>query len=256
MIGWYLIAGMITVSLTACISACKKDELVKQDFKQPRIGNLGGMKVSIPWYMAELIEYEGDPGWDAEKWKTFKSPQRTFDSKITSFGFEVRYPDMQTKESNEGFQDWRQQSSHPSDSMWLGVSIQSGERYGGNGRLDYLIKRTQTPNEKYEWFNYEKLSDRPYGLTHYAVKGINPKTGTAYRDDSNDIYFYKKNNKTITYIECSNVVIAAAPCMQYFDLEEQGYQIQGSISYRRGLLKDWLSIQTKVKTQILNFKFQ
>ena len=68
MIRRYLMIGIVAlVGLSACVSSCKKGIPAEANLRQPKIGDLGGVKVSIPSYMAELIEYEGDPGWDGEK---------------------------------------------------------------------------------------------------------------------------------------------------------------------------------------------
>ena len=67
------------------------------------IGDLGGMPVKVPRHLAELLEYDGDPGWapapaPAPDWLL---PDRIADSKINSFGFYLRFPDEATLDSRE-----------------------------------------------------------------------------------------------------------------------------------------------------------
>ena len=52
-------------------------------------------KVRIPRHYAEYVEYDGDPGF-GEKRKG-PVPERTFESKLSSFGMDVRFPDMRGK---------------------------------------------------------------------------------------------------------------------------------------------------------------
>ncbi len=56
------------------------------------IGDLGGMPVSIPHHFAHFVEYEGDPRFLEPRKGT--PPMRGYQSKLRSFGFEVRFPDM------------------------------------------------------------------------------------------------------------------------------------------------------------------
>ncbi len=68
-------------------------------------GSLGGIPVAIPPHFAEYVEYDGDPGWGEER-KGLR-PVRTQESKIRNFGFTVRYPDMEGRDSPERWADYR-----------------------------------------------------------------------------------------------------------------------------------------------------
>jgi hypothetical protein len=61
------------------------------------VGNLGGLPVRLPRYAVQYVEYDGDPGWSGKRQGPV--PERTMESKLTSFGFDVRYPDMQLIDS-------------------------------------------------------------------------------------------------------------------------------------------------------------
>jgi hypothetical protein len=87
------------------------------------VGDLGGMPVTIPRHMAEFVEYEGDPGW-GEKRKG-PVPERTHQSKLTSFGVQFRYPDMATLSSPAMWQDKKSKSIYNTDWMSFGVNASS-----------------------------------------------------------------------------------------------------------------------------------
>ena len=98
------------------------------------IGDLGGLKVRIPRHYAEYVEYDDDPGW-GEKRKG-PVPERTFDSKLRSFGIEARFPDMVGLKNSQLQQEYRSYNLNP-DNPWIRISINSGDHYpslGANAR--------------------------------------------------------------------------------------------------------------------------
>ena len=212
------------------------------------------MKVSIPWYMAELIEYEGDPGWDLDKWKTFKFPQRTFDSKITSFGFKIRFPDGAVPSTDALLLDSIEQNKNIYKTMWMSVGINSGNIFYQNG-LNDIAKHVQNPDLRSPFDNYERLLKNEYGLKVYALKGVNPMTNQPYRKDSNakDIFLYQDKNKNIqTIISCYNYnsVHTVAPCEHRFTLLEKKINAEIYVIYRRDMLINWREIELMVKQKI------
>ena len=60
-------------------------------FSENRIGDLGGTPFDLPKSLVHLVEYNGDPAWG--KKREGSKPTRSYDSKINSFGFDVRYTD-------------------------------------------------------------------------------------------------------------------------------------------------------------------
>ena len=120
------------------------------------VGDLGGMKVTIPRHIPELVEYNGDPRWGEKR--QGPRPQRTHDSKIASFGFDLRYPDMATLSSPELRADKKKQKTF--ETMWIGVTVGTGEIYPRDGALDSRAhsELDKSANSSYPWyFHYTKL---------------------------------------------------------------------------------------------------
>jgi len=88
------------------------------------IGDLGGVKVRIPAHFANYVEYDGDPGFGEKRQGPV--PTRTFDSKLMSFGFEARFPDMAGRTNPELWQDYK--SKLPRESQWMRVGIATGQQ--------------------------------------------------------------------------------------------------------------------------------
>ncbi len=110
------------------------------------VGDLGGVAVTIPSHFANFVEYDGDPGW-GEKRKGPR-PERTHQSKLISFGYYTRFPDMAGESSRELIKD---RSSYPnSRTAWISVGITTGSIYPGDGFLDriasYIGKKRKFPS--------------------------------------------------------------------------------------------------------------
>jgi hypothetical protein len=92
----------------------------------PTIGDLGGLPVSIPPRIARFVEYEGDPHFLEPRHGP--RPVRTFESKLRSFGFEVRFPDMALVHDETPEQ---KREIHSFNTMWLsvGVSVEFGQAW-------------------------------------------------------------------------------------------------------------------------------
>lgn len=219
------------------------------------IGDLGGVKVRIPAHFANYVEYDGDPGFGEKRQGPV--PTRTFDSKLMSFGFEVRFPDMAGRTSPELWQDYK--SKLPRESQWMSVGITSGQHYYGDGYLDRYTDRTinfksgtRFPNLAYE--QYEKLSQTEYGLTVYAPPGVDPKTGKPFREhkSAKDLYVMRDGQgHVLTVIRCDNRW-TNPDCSHDFSMEPT-MKAAITVRYRRGLLPHWKEIQANVSQLITGF---
>lgn len=217
------------------------------------VGDLGGMPVTIPRHMAEFVEYEGDPGWGEKR--EGPVPERTHESKLTSFGVQFRYPDMATLSSPEMWQDKNSKSIYNTD--WMSVGVKGNTKYPGNKWLDRLVN-TNTQRIEMDRYIYVKQSVKPHGLTSY--KKVNKNLGKPDERmptiDALLLMTQTDDGSVNTYIECSTVQHNAAPCQHNFSLEFQGLPIKIYVQYRRPMLEHWQDIQSKVTTMVLGFKHE
>ncbi|WP_084085114.1 hypothetical protein [Cupriavidus sp. USMAA2-4] len=233
------------------------------------IGDLGGVPVRIPHHFANYVEYDGDPGF-GEKRKG-PPPPRTYQSRLSSFGFMVRFPDMAGRSSPELWKDYENYSDpywkgyYDSISPWIDVGLSSGERYPGDGFLEYAVDaklRFDAERDGYPALavkNYAEVPGLEHGLTVYAPPGTDPKTGKPYRQDdyAEDLFVHRgKDEKVDTYITCTNrnlPNLKFTVCDQYIDLApEMHTEIQ--IQYSRYWLPHWREIQRSVSDLVLGFK--
>lgn len=215
------------------------------------VGDLGGMPVTIPSHFADLVEYNGDPGWSGKR--AGSHPERTHASKLASFGFYARFPDMAGL-SSEALRNHKQSQSIYK-TMWLSVGLSAGERYYGAGILERLTNAMGKSGGIVKFEQYEKLPGEQHGLTVYAAAGIDPKTARPYREDryASDIFVHRNEaGRVDTYIRCSNDAHVAR-CKQNFSLEP-AVQANIFVSYRRDLLPEWRQMQASVTQLILSFK--
>lgn len=225
----------------------------KENREGPVIGDLGGVPVSIPKPYANFVEYDGDPHF-LEKRKG-PIPKRTHESKLASFGFEVRYPDM-ANVNEETASERRQKNIH--NTMWMRVGVNSHSAYGGAGD-EFLDKRVLAITDpKAHRYAYKPLPEKVHGLIGYYPVGPDEskrlqQVGGADMNDVNLYYFQSETGQTDTYIECSNMAHAAAQCEQVFNLRPE-MRIHVTVGYRRDLLPHWREIQSSVSKVILGFR--
>jgi hypothetical protein len=230
-------------------------KLAKSDFV---IGDLGGIPVKIPHYFAHYVEYDGDPGF-GEKRKG-ERPIRNYQSKLMSFGFKVRIPDMAGLSSPELNKDFQNQSIY--ETPWISVGFNTGSIYPGDGALDRRTKYQLSFDPVAQGFpalrfdKLEQLLGKEYGLTVYAASGIDPQTQKPYRQDPNarDLFIARDaQGHVVTHIRCSNRKIHSAPCEHGFSMEPKMRALL-YIQYRRGMLPQWQLIQKNVTQLVWSFQ--
>ncbi|MBE0442439.1 MULTISPECIES: hypothetical protein [Gammaproteobacteria] len=222
------------------------------------IGDLGGVPVEIPRESVHLLQYNGDPGWGEAR--VGPIPERTYESKIFSFGFDIRYTDGTIYDGPNGkmYREYRQQEGLP-DSPWVSVGVSSGKMYHGPGGIDRMGGGTLRGSSVYDpTATYAKLPETQFGLEVYASPGIDPETNTPWRENkyAEDVFIQRDGaGAIITYIKCSNRDVRHPPCIHRFDLEpEMGLDVR--VSYSRHVLKDWQQIERVVRKAVLNFRKQ
>ena len=223
------------------------------------IGDLGGMKVRIPHACAEYVEYDGDPGF-GEKRKG-PVPERTFESKLSSFGIDARLPDMRCKE-NEELRNDRHRTFLTQDKPWITISINAGNRYptaGANAadsRSRLHVMNTLEHPTKYWWANYERLPESAYGLEAYVVTGINPRTQNPARDTEDDWFIHRDvSGRADTVISCGKTSVpgGVASCQMEFGLEPKA-KVQVNIRFTRSRLPQWDEIRQSASRLLTGYE--
>lgn len=225
-------------------------------FSANYIGDLGGVPVDLPKNLVHLVEYDGDPAWG--KKREGPKPTRSYDSKINSFGFDMRYTDHTIfDESSKEIKRAYDEEKNLPNSPWISVSVTSGDRYYGAGDIHRMGDGALNPSkEAGPVHEYENLDNDQYGLEAYAPPGIDPKTDRPYREDryAEDVFIQRdKTGQIITYIKCSNRDVPRPPCSHRFNLEPQ-MALDLAVQYSRHNLADWQQIEQVVRQQVLNFR--
>lgn len=218
------------------------------------IGELGGHAVSIPRDYADFLEYDGDPHW--LEGKSLLQLKRTFASKISSFGFYIRYPEMEVR-TDANRQEMHKESIYTS--MWLFVGVLSNSTYGlkGDMALETYIRSIPIDKTPGYGYRYEKIPETTYGLIGYTPIGVDEslrdrRRGTHHHDKN--IYYHRNaEGKADAYIVCSNSKHAAAPCEMRLNLVPH-MRAHVSVSFRKGLLPHWQEIRSAVSRVILGFR--
>lgn len=218
----------------------------------PYLGNLGGKKVLLPYRLVHFVEYNDSPGFDPEKWRNYKSPPRTYDSPIKSFGYYFQY---HTNYIHDWFNHRHIQAEknlrNPS-MKWLSIGITSGVDFREKGYLNHLIL---IDKPSYVW-SYSKTHEDKFGLETYVQMNIDPDTGKPFRytEDrfSQDAFVARDvQGNAVTVITCLNHT-RIKTCQHFFDADG-GLKVNFEVRYHRDNLRDWQKIEEAVKLSLQNF---
>jgi hypothetical protein len=232
---------------------------------QDLVGDLGGMPVRIDRHIVRLVEYDGDPGWGPPR--KGPPPERTHASRLASFGFHVRYPDMRSLDDAEMRADYERY--HPimkpveyglsEINPWLRGGIQSGSSYPGHGFLNRRYVALLDPTQQSVNGKYVPEPSSIKGLDLFIHSGNHPYSGLPLRYEAggDDTYVRRTpQGKVTTYIRCGyrSGTERLAWCEQTWSMESHDLGMVVNVMYRPGLLPQWQDIQTKVSQFILDFK--
>lgn len=217
------------------------------------IGNLGGVPVSIPRSFARFVEYDNDPHFmEKNGWVL---PERTYQSNLRSFGFEVRFPDMASEEVKT---DKERLRTDIFNTMWMRVGVDAGEDYGSSGDVAFerYLENYLNPNRKR--FIYAPLPNKTFGLIGYTPIDVDKSlreqvTGGASIRDKNIYYEKNRDGRITTFIECGNKKHRAVNCKQSFNLRPL-MKVRVSVSYRKELLPHWREIQSSISQVFRGFQ--
>lgn len=216
------------------------------------IGDLGGMRVKVPDHMAELPEYDGDPGWEpAPDWLP---PVRTFDSKINSFGFYVRFPDGATLDSRERREEKR--LTPPWEDRWISAGVASSTRYPQDGFLDTYVQRRLLNHAGKSVLNrfYRQPQDE-HGLEVYRLTPPPGGPDPAKTRVTEEFVGRGAAGEVISTFHCTvSLDENRSRCSQVWSMETQGLRIKLTASYRRPLLQHWREIQPMLTQIVLGFR--
>lgn len=224
------------------------------------VGDLGGMKVRIPRHCVEYVEYDDDPGFGEKRKGT--APERTFESKLRSFGIDIRMTDMRCQESSE-LRENRRQQFLKQESPWISIGVNAGSIYPKLGAMAVdrqariVIDSIAKPTEF--WFsNYERLPSKVYGLDAYVVAGLDPHTGKPAKDSDkvDDKYFhFAPSGLADTYISCGRTYVpgGVASCSMDFSLEPKA-RVYVDVRFNRARLSEWQEIRKKTIDLLTGFE--
>lgn len=246
------VIASVGLGLSACRDAGSEAPPPPASSIREVIGDLGGVPVRIPQEFARSVEYDDDPAILEPRLKPV--PARNFSSKLRSFGFDFRYPDMVGPGSEEARKD---QAAHlPGNTFWIFVGLNAGQDYHSAGSTERLTAATLSKPEAVTGASYQVAAKKTCGLDTYVLTGNDPKSGKPNREHPNaeDVFVGRDAaGKATTLIQCSNRPLNAAPCTQYFDLEPQMHAMV-YLGYRRGLLCEWQGIQGATSQLINSFR--
>lgn len=214
------------------------------------VGDLGGMPVKIPRHIPEFLEYDSTPGW--------RLPVRTHASRISSFKFEIRYPDMQTLATQELVSDYVQRRLY--EHSWIHMSVQSAEINPEHGFLDRLYAdEIAIPGSHQPQNLYSQLPSSLNGLHLYAKQGVNPQTGRSHRyewAEGDILVAFDEQGKVKTRIRCSfkRGAETYSGCQQRWSMDSFGLSVDMLAYYAPVLLPHWQDIQTRTSQFVLGFK--
>ena len=113
---------LMLLSSALSLSGCSDSSTVANTEDKYAIGDLGGVSVNLPREFVELIEYDGDPSWGEKI--VGKKPERTYQSKINSLGFDIRYTDKTLLDGPFGkLADIYHQEKKLPENPWVSVGI-------------------------------------------------------------------------------------------------------------------------------------
>ena len=258
------VIGTCALIQGACSQSNARDPMAEilaarkpQSERPPVVGDLGGVPVTIPAAYVRLLEYDGDPNWfDPERAK-WKAPQRTHESKISSFGVLVHYPDMQPL-TRANFESYPNKTIYDYD--WMNIGVSSASSFVPTN-LENPYGHWIPGKEPQASYAYEQQEGLVHGLVAYkAIRDL--ATHQVFDDNkaqySNHVrYLGYESGKVMTVIECAAgmppVRGGVMSCKHRFVLLP-GMRAELSLRYPRAFLPHWRTYQERARDLLLSFR--
>lgn len=216
----------------------------------PTVGQLGGVAMHIPPFVADYPEFDGDPTW--VHWPLHQ-PRNAASTSIRRFGFLLQHPNMQVINDHGLRSQARNALELEADHPWLLAQAVSGEHFPGPGALNRFV-RERVPDkgggpDRLPTGREELVELKPSAVALHggATAGHGPPP-----DDRH--LAYDAQGRLLAFIACSNDPVLPQHCLQVWSLEGQGWPVLVSVHYRRTLLADWALIQRGVTEALLAMK--
>ncbi|MGE0350633.1 hypothetical protein [Hydrogenophaga sp.] len=213
----------------------------------PTIGQLGGVAMHIPPFVADYPEFDGDPTW--VHWPLHQ-PRRATSTSIRRFGFLLQHPSMQMvydpSQRSKAGTALELEADHP----WLLAQAVSGEQFPGPGALRRFV-RERVPDES-SWPDAPPNGRK--ALVELKPFAVPPPAGATagHSHPPDDRHLaYDAQGRLLAYLACSNDPVLPRHCLQVWSLEDQGWPVLMSVHYRRTLQADWALIQKGVTEALL-----
>ena len=205
---------------------------------------------------AIFLEYEDSPVLKPEhRYKGYKDPPWDFNSVITSFGVDMKYPTglvlvRYQDVPQEAYRQYKVDIKSPYH-QWVHINVNAGIRYHPdltamfiNYTLDTNVISKQNMVDTHYRSIYIPTQQHEFGLEKYGPHPDWVKFSGYSKTD--DMYIQKDNQgKVITLIHCNNFVIhglLAAQCQMRWNLEPF-MKVRLTANFARVHLKDWQLIR-------------
>lgn len=226
------------------------DDAPKDKYGKPYIiGKIGNVPVNLPDSATSSVEYEDSPGFDINKLRTYKPAKRSYDSAITSFGFDLHYTDGVVMDYQVNQNQFEKERNIPGND-WIHVGVNAGSRAPSDNLYlnRFLETKTTYPLENYRFI---KSDENPYGLESYIRHELIDKRPHV----KGDSLYVKRNSEgnVVTYIKCSNNEVPSPPCTHHF-MEFDDFVFDAYISYDRHNLYDWQKIEEAARNHFETFR--
>ncbi|MHA3017103.1 hypothetical protein E6A55_30860 [Cupriavidus necator H16] len=233
--------------------------------RDPIIGDLGGVPVSVPLNYTHLVtEYEGDPSvFDPER-RNWKAPVRTFASKINSLPLMVHLPDFAPRTAANEASYYRAQKSMEGPEEWLPIGVSANQSLNvhkekmvlGNPYDQHVTVKGLA---RFRNRRYDRQPETRYGLAEYRSEEIvrYPSGPVVSRDR---LFFFTNDGKDVSFIECNanGEPFEESPrnvCIHRFSLYPS-MKAEVNLQYDARTLSQWMEYERKARELILGFRVQ